>query len=186
MSNVKTITYCDAIRETTAQEMRRDGSVYLIGEDVGRWGNLFGASRGLLEEFGPAQVKDSPISEAAMAGCGIGSAVYGMRPIVEIMYIDFITIAMDQMINYACFDLPQHAAWLNDQGRPCMKEASMVKLFCSETLQKITNDAMQIHGGYGYIMEYPIQRFWRDARLFTVTEGTSEIPHMIIAKEMGF
>lgn len=98
----RVITYCDAIRETTAEEMRRDPAVYLIGEDVGRWGNLFGASRGLLEEFGPAQVKDAPISEAAIAGCAIGSAVFGMRPIVEIMYIDFITIAMDQMINYAC------------------------------------------------------------------------------------
>lgn len=102
MSKTRTITYCDAIREATREEMRRDPAVYLIGEDVGRWGNLFGASRGLLQEFGPAQVKDSPISEAAMAGCGIGSAIMGMRPIVEIMYIDFITIAMDQMINHAC------------------------------------------------------------------------------------
>lgn len=62
----------------------------------------------------------------------------------------------------------------------------MVKLFCSETLQKITNQGMQIHGGYGYMMEYPIQRHWRDGRLFTVTEGTSEIQHMVIAREMGF
>jgi len=98
----KTMTYRDAIREATREEMQRDPAVYLIGEDVGRWGNLFGASRGLLEEFGPAQVKDCPISEAAMAGCAVGSAIMGMRPIVEIMYIDFITIAMDQMINHAC------------------------------------------------------------------------------------
>lgn len=98
---MSTITYCQALRDATREELRRDKNVYLIGEDVGRWGNLFGASRGLLEEFGPEQVKDCPISEAAMAGCGVGSAVLGMRPIVEIMYIDFITIAMDQMINHA-------------------------------------------------------------------------------------
>ena len=96
------ITYCQALCDATREEMQRDKNVYLIGEDVGRWGNLFGASRGLLQEFGPEQVKDCPISEAAMAGCALGSAVMGMRPIAEIMYIDFISIAMDQMINHAC------------------------------------------------------------------------------------
>jgi len=98
---MRTITYCDALREATSEEIKRDKNVYLIGEDVGRWGNLFGASKGLLKEFGPEQVKDCPISEAALAGCAVGSAVMGMRPIAELMYIDFITIAMDQMINHA-------------------------------------------------------------------------------------
>jgi pyruvate/2-oxoglutarate/acetoin dehydrogenase E1 component len=97
----KRMTYCDALRETTKEEMKRDPNVYLIGEDVGRWGNLFGASKGLLVELGSNQVKDCPISEAALAGCAVGSAIMGMRPIAEIMYIDFITIAMDQMINHA-------------------------------------------------------------------------------------
>jgi len=101
MAEGKTITYCEAIRQTYLEEMSRDSSVYLIGEDVGRWGNLFGASRGLLNKFGPEQVKDAPISEAAIAGCAVGSAIMGLRPIVEIMYIDFITIAMDQIINHA-------------------------------------------------------------------------------------
>jgi pyruvate/2-oxoglutarate/acetoin dehydrogenase E1 component len=72
-----------------------------MGEDVGRWGSLYRSSKGLLEEFGPERVKDTPISEAAIAGCAVGSAVLGMRPIVEIMYIDFITIAMDQIVNHA-------------------------------------------------------------------------------------
>jgi pyruvate/2-oxoglutarate/acetoin dehydrogenase E1 component len=95
------ITYCEAIRSATREEMIRDKSVYLIGEDVGRWGNLFGASKGLLNEFGPEQVKDCPISEAAMAGCAVGSAMMGMRPIAEIMYIDFFSIALDQVVNFA-------------------------------------------------------------------------------------
>lgn len=102
MKNTKEITYCEAICQALREEMRRDSSVYLIGEDIGRWGNLFGATRGLLKEFGPEQVKDAPISEAAIAGCALGSAVMGMRPIVEIMYIDFISIAMDQIVNHVC------------------------------------------------------------------------------------
>lgn len=95
------ITYCEALRQAYREEMHRDPTVYLIGEDVGRWGNLFGASRGLLEEFGPDQVKDAPISEAAIAGCAVGSALMGLRPIAEIMYIDFVSIAMDQIVNHA-------------------------------------------------------------------------------------
>ena len=81
--------------------MTRDKNVFLMGEDVGRWGSLYRSSTGLLEKFGPDQIKDAPISEAAIAGCGVGAAAMGMRPIVEIMYIDFITIAMDQMVNHA-------------------------------------------------------------------------------------
>jgi alkylation response protein AidB-like acyl-CoA dehydrogenase len=77
-------------------------------------------------------------------------------------------------------------AWMYDQGKNVRKESSMVKLFCAETLQKILADSMQIHGGYGYMMEYPIQRYWRDGRLFTITEGTSEMQRLIIAREAGF
>jgi alkylation response protein AidB-like acyl-CoA dehydrogenase len=76
-------------------------------------------------------------------------------------------------------------AALYDMGKPVRKEAAMVKLFTAETVQKILADSMQIHGGYGYMMEYPIQRFWRDGRLFTVTEGTSEIQRLVISKELG-
>ena len=74
-------------------------------------------------------------------------------------------------------------AWMYDQGRNVRKESSMVKLFAAETLQKILSDSMQIHGGYGYMMEYPIQRHWRDGRLFTITEGTSEVQRLVIANE---
>jgi pyruvate dehydrogenase E1 component beta subunit len=95
------ITFGEAIKQAYREEMRRDGNVFLMGEDVGRWGSLYRSSAGLLEEFGPAQVKDAPISEAAIAGCGVGAALMGMRPIVEFMYIDFISIAMDQIVNHA-------------------------------------------------------------------------------------
>ncbi len=76
------------------------------------------------------------------------------------------------------------AAVLFDQG-PCMREAAMAKLFCSEVAQRVTWEAMQIFGGYGYITEFPVERFWRDARLMTITEGTSEIQMIIIARELG-
>ena len=76
-------------------------------------------------------------------------------------------------------------ARMYDQGKNVRKEAAMVKLFTAEIVQKVLAYSMQIHGGYGYMMEYPIQRFWRDGRLYTVTEGTSEIQKMIIARELG-
>ena len=96
-----TVTFGEAIRQAYEEEMTRDENVFLMGEDVGRWGSLYRSSTGLLEKFGPDQIKDAPISEAAIAGCGVGAAAMGMRPIVEIMYIDFITIAMDQIVNHA-------------------------------------------------------------------------------------
>jgi pyruvate/2-oxoglutarate/acetoin dehydrogenase E1 component len=95
------VTFGEAIRQAYEEEMKRDENVFLMGEDVGRWGSLYRSSRGLLEQFGPDQIKDAPISEAAIAGCGIGAAMMGMRPIAEIMYIDFISIAMDQIVNHA-------------------------------------------------------------------------------------
>ena len=77
------------------------------------------------------------------------------------------------------------AAWLFDQSVPCMKEAAMAKLFASEAAQHVTWEALQIHGGYGYITEFPVERFFRDARLMTITEGTSEIQLTLIARELG-
>ena len=94
------ITYVDAIREALDQELQRDQTVYLIGEDIGTWGNLYGCSKGLLEKYGKDRVKDAPISEAAIAGCAVASAASGLRPVLEIMYIDFISIAMDQIVNH--------------------------------------------------------------------------------------
>jgi len=101
MAELQNITYGEALRQAYREEMLRDKNVCLMGVDVGRWGSLYRTSKGLLEEFGPAQVKDAPISEAAIAGCAVGSAMMGMRPIAEIMYIDFISIAIDQIVNHA-------------------------------------------------------------------------------------
>jgi pyruvate/2-oxoglutarate/acetoin dehydrogenase E1 component len=95
------ITYAEAIREAFDEELTRDSDIILMGEDIGVWGNLFQCSKGLLDKYGPDRIRDTPISEAAIAGAAVGAAVSGLRPVIEIMYIDFITIAMDQIVNYA-------------------------------------------------------------------------------------
>jgi pyruvate dehydrogenase E1 component beta subunit len=98
MSQLK---YWQAINQALAEEMARDDRVVLIGEDVAAPGGAFSASRGLLARFGPDRVRDTPISELALAGIGVGAALAGARPIVEIMFSDFLTLAMDQIVNQA-------------------------------------------------------------------------------------
>lgn len=95
------ISFSEAIREAMSEEMRRDPSVFLIGEDVGVFDGVFGVSAGMLAEFGPERVRDTPISETAIVGGALGAALMGMRPIAEIMFADFVTCAMDQVVNQA-------------------------------------------------------------------------------------
>src|SRR5881396_3050868 len=95
------ITFGQAVREALAEEMRRDPTVFIIGEDVAEAGTPFKVLSGLVEEFGPARVIDSPISEAGITGLAVGAAMVGMRPVVDIMFGDFITLAMDQIANQA-------------------------------------------------------------------------------------
>lgn len=97
----RNITYAQAINEALRYEMLRDERVFLMGEDVGVYGGAFGVSAGLIEEFGAERVMDTPISEAAIAGAAVGAAVVGLRPVMEIMFSDFVTITMDQIVNQA-------------------------------------------------------------------------------------
>jgi pyruvate dehydrogenase E1 component beta subunit len=99
--NNREITYLEAVREAMCQEMRRDQEVFLIGEDIGQYGGAFGVSKGMLEEFGPERIRETPISEAAIAGAATGAALMGMRPVMEIMFMDFLTISMNQLVNQA-------------------------------------------------------------------------------------
>ena len=100
-SAAREISYVDALNEALREEMRKDPLVFVMGEDVGKLGGLFRVTKGLLEEFGPQRVIDTPISEAAIAGGGVGSALVGARPVIEFQFLDFITIAMDQIVNHA-------------------------------------------------------------------------------------
>lgn len=94
-------TYREAMREAIRDAMRRDERVFLMGEDVGEYGGCFAVSLGLLEEFGPERIRDAPLSESAFVGAGIGAAIAGMRPIVEIMTVNFSLLALDQIMNNA-------------------------------------------------------------------------------------
>ncbi len=95
------ITFAEAIREAFAEELRRDPRVFIIGEDVAEAGTPFKVLSGLVEEFGVARIIDSPISEPGFTGLGVGAAMTGMRPVVDIMFGDFLTLAMDQIVNQA-------------------------------------------------------------------------------------
>ena len=95
------ITYREAIRAALRDALQGDPRVFLMGEDVGRYGGAFACSRGLLEEFGPERVRDAPLSESGFVGAGIGAALGGMRPIVEIMTVNFSLLALDQIVNNA-------------------------------------------------------------------------------------
>ena len=95
------IFYKEAVRDALREEMLRDERVFLIGLDIGRFGGTYKATEKLWEEFGEERVRDAPLSEAAIAGAAVGAAMTGLRPVAEIMYIDFTTIAMDQIVNQA-------------------------------------------------------------------------------------
>jgi pyruvate dehydrogenase E1 component beta subunit len=95
------MTYREAMRAAIREAMLADERVFLMGEDVGPYGGSFGVSRGLLDEFGPERIRDTPLSESAFVGAGIGAAVAGMRPIVEVMTVNFSLLALDQIVNTA-------------------------------------------------------------------------------------
>lgn len=99
---MREITFREALKEALREEMRRDESVFLLGEDIGRdWGGAFGVTKGLAEEFGDERVRDTPISENAIIGAAVGAAITGMRPVAEIMFGDLTALAMDQICNQA-------------------------------------------------------------------------------------
>src|SRR5438552_12803956 len=95
------VTYREAVRDALTHALRTDERVFLMGEDIGEMGGSMGVTQGLLDEFGPKRIRNTPISEMAIVGTGIGSAMQGMRPVVEIMYEDFLTLSMEQLVNQA-------------------------------------------------------------------------------------
>ena len=95
------ITYREAVRQALRDALTRDPRVFLMGEDIGRYGGSYAVTKGFLEEFGPERIRDTPLSELAFVGCGVGAALGGMRPIVEVMTVNFSLLALDQILNNA-------------------------------------------------------------------------------------
>jgi len=98
---MRTLTFAGALNEALKQEMKRDPMVFVAGEDVGRYGGIYGVTAGLVDEFGTKRVRDTPITESAIIGLSVGAAAAGLRPVVELMFIDFIGVCMDQLFNQA-------------------------------------------------------------------------------------
>ena len=103
-----TVTYLEAIRQALWDEMERDERVFMLGQDIGTYGGAFRVTAGFLDHFGPGRIIDTPISESAMIGAAIGAAMMGMRPVVEMQFIDFISCAFNQIVNFAA---PNHYRW---------------------------------------------------------------------------
>lgn len=110
---MRKITYREAVREGIRDAMHRDGRVFLMGEDVGRYGGCFAVSKGLLDEFGPERILDTPLSESGFVGAGIGAALGGMRPVVEVMTCNFSLLAADQILNNAAVYLHMSGGLFN-------------------------------------------------------------------------
>jgi len=117
-----TLTYRDALNQALREEMQRDPNVFLMGEEVGVYQGAYKVSRGLLEEFGPKRVVDTPIAELGFAGIGVGAAMGGLRPVVEFMTWNFALLALDQIVNSAAKMLyagrtGQHCSWRHSTRR---------------------------------------------------------------------
>jgi pyruvate dehydrogenase E1 component beta subunit len=98
---MREITYADAVREAMSEEMRRDETVFFMGEDIGVYNGAFGVSKGMIQEFGEERVRETPIAETGFVGAGVGAAMMGMRPICELMFSDFMSVCWDQIMNQA-------------------------------------------------------------------------------------
>jgi 2-oxoisovalerate dehydrogenase E1 component beta subunit len=105
---VSQVTYLEAIRQALWQEMERDERVFMLGQDIGTYGGAFRVTAGMLERFGPERIIDTPISESAMVGCAVGAAMMGLLPVVEMQFIDFISCAFNQIVNFAA---PNRYRW---------------------------------------------------------------------------
>jgi pyruvate dehydrogenase E1 component beta subunit len=137
------LTYRDAMREALRDALARDPRVFLMGEDVGRYGGCFAVSKGLLEEFGPDRVRDTPLSESAFVGAGIGAALAGMRPIVEIMTVNFSLLALDQIVNNA-------ATLLHMSGGQCAVPI-VIRMTTGAGRQLAAQHSHSLEGWYAHI-----------------------------------
>lgn len=139
----RVISMAQAIREALAEEMRRDPWVFIMGEDVAEAGTPFKVLKGLVEEFGPQRVIDTPISEAGFTGIAVGAAMTGMRPVVDIMFGDFLTLAMDQIVN--------QAAKVHYMSGGKWKVPMVIRATMGATLRKAAQHSQSLHAWFAHI-----------------------------------
>jgi pyruvate dehydrogenase E1 component beta subunit len=137
------VTYRDAVREGLRQALHTDPRAFLMGEDVGRYGGCYAVSKGLLEEFGEERIRDTPLSESAFVGAGIGAALGGMRPIVEIMTVNFSLLALDQILN--------NAATLCHMSGGQMNVPLVIRLVTGAGRQLAAQHSHSLEGWYAHI-----------------------------------
>jgi pyruvate/2-oxoglutarate/acetoin dehydrogenase E1 component len=137
------ITYRDAVREAVREALIADSRVFLMGEDVGRYGGSYAVSKGLLEEFGPERIRDTPLSESAFVGAGIGAALGGLKPIVEVMTVNFSLLALDQIVN--------NAATLSHMSGGQLNVPLVIRLATGAGRQLAAQHSHSLEGWYAHI-----------------------------------
>lgn len=142
-SEAKETTYREAIREAIRDALRRDARVFLMGEDVGRYGGCYAVSKGLLAEFGPVRIRDTPLSESGFTGAGIGAAMAGMRPIVELMTVNFSLLALDQILN--------NAAAIRSMSGNQFSVPLVIRMATGAGLQLAAQHSHSLEGWYAHI-----------------------------------
>lgn len=138
-----TLTYREALRQGLREALELDERVFLMGEDVGAYGGTFAVSRGLLEEFGPERIRDTPLSESAFVGAGIGAAMGGMRPIVEVMTVNFSLLALDQILN--------NAATLQHMSGGQLNVPLVIRMTTGGGRQLAAQHSLSLEGWYAHI-----------------------------------
>ncbi|MEZ4522280.1 MAG: alpha-ketoacid dehydrogenase subunit beta [Thermomicrobiales bacterium] len=165
------LTYREAVREGIRDALQRDKRVFLMGEDVGRYGGCFAVSMGLLDEFGPERIRDTPLSESAFVGAGIGAAMRGMRPIVEIMTVNFSLLALDQIVNNAATILHMSGGQFN--------VPLVIRMSTGGGRQLAAQHSHSLEGWYGHIpgIKVVVPATFEDARgmLWTALEDPNPV-----------
>ena len=137
------LTYREAMKEAIREALREDERVILMGEDVGHYGGCYGVSKGLLDEFGPQRIRDTPLSEVGFTGAGIGAALGGLRPIVEIMTVNFSLLALDQIVN--------NAATLRHMSGGQFSVPLVIRMACGGGRQLAAQHSHSLEGIYAHI-----------------------------------
>ena len=176
-SDAITITYREAVRAAMREALLADERVFLMGEDVGRYGGCFAVSKGLLEEFGPERVRDTPLSESAFVGAGIGAALGGMRPIVEVMTVNFSLLALDQIVN--------NAATLRHMSGGQFSVPLVIRMATGGGRQVAAQHSHSLEGWYAHIPGSSCSRRRRSTTRAACSRRRSRDPNPVFIFEHG-